>query len=176
MRLKITTMFKTFTPMRPELVLAVDPGYERLGLAILKRNPKKDVLLISLCARTSKELTLPERIGILSKEVVQLLNEHKPDALAMERIYFSKSRSTAMGVAEVRGMLETLAAQHGIPVFQYSPQEVKIAITGYGASDKKAIASMLPSLIELSAKKRLDDELDAIAVGITCLASTRLFT
>jgi crossover junction endodeoxyribonuclease RuvC len=157
----------------PQLILAVDPGYERLGLAVIRRTEKGEELVASLCARTPKELPLSERIGLLAKEVAALIEEHRPDALAMERIYFSKSRSTALGVAEVRGMLETLASQHQLPVFQYSPQEVKLAITGYGASDKKAIASMLPALISMPPGARLDDELDAIAVGITCLASTR---
>lgn len=158
---------------RPNLVLAVDPGYERLGLAIVRRAGAKEHLVFSTCARTSKELSLPERIGLLAKEVEALIQEHCPDALAMERVYFSKSRSTALGVAEVRGMLETIAAQQKLPVFQYSPQEIKLAITGYGASDKKAIASMLPAIIALPPGKRLDDELDAIAVGVTCLSSTR---
>lgn len=159
--------------MRPNLVLAADPGYERLGLAIVRRTARGEELVASTCARTSKELSLPERIGLLSHEVAAIIENYSPDALAMERIYFSKSRSTAFGVAEVRGMLETIAAQHGLPVFEYSPQAIKIAITGYGASDKKAVASMLPSLIALPEKKRLDDELDAIAVGITCIVSTR---
>lgn len=159
--------------MQPNLVLGVDPGYERLGLAIVRRTKNGEELVASSCARTPKEMPLPERIGLLAAEVAALITEHTPDALAMERIYFSRSRSTAMGVAEVRGMLETIAAQHHLPVFEYSPQQVKLAITGYGASDKKAIASMLPALINIPTGRRLDDELDAIAVGVTCLASTR---
>lgn len=161
------------TPTRPNLVLGVDPGYERLGLAILRRIGDREELLVSLCARTPKELPLPERIGLLAQEVERLIDEHRPDTLALERSYFSKSRSTALGVAQVRGMLVTVAAQAGLCVFEYSPQEIKIAVTGYGSSDKKAVAAMLPSLIALPPGKRLDDELDAIAVGITCLASTR---
>lgn len=160
-------------PRAPRLVLAVDPGYERLGLAVVRRIEKGEELVTSLCARTPKELALPERISLLAKEVAALIETHRPDVLAMERIYFSRNSSTALGVAEVRGMLETLACQHGLPVFQYSPQEVKLAITGYGSANKRAVASMLPALISMSQGKRLDDELDAIAVGITCLASTR---
>ena len=76
-------------------------------------------------------------------------------------------------MAEVRGMLTYIAAARGLPLYQYTPAEVKIATTGYGASDKRAVAAMVPRLVALPAKKRLDDELDAIAVGITCLASLR---
>lgn len=78
-----------------------------------------------------------------------------------------------MQVAEVRGMLTYIAARAGLPLYQYTPTEVKIAVTGYGKSDKKAVAAMVPKLIALPIRKRLDDELDAIAVGITCLASVR---
>jgi crossover junction endodeoxyribonuclease RuvC len=162
------------TPTRPELVLAIDPGYERMGIALMKRGKGSEEVVFSACARTSKDLPLPERIGLLASELEGLIKKHAPDAVAIEKVYWSKSRSTALGVAEVRGMLETLASQHSLPVFQYSPQEVKLAVTGYGASDKRAVAMMLPKLVKMGEGKKLDDEMDAIAIGITCLASTRL--
>lgn len=163
------------TPMRPNIILGVDPGYERMGLAVLRREQGNDTLIASLCARTPKELSLPERIGMLSEIVRSLIAEHSPDSLAVERIFWNQSTSTALGVAEVRGMLATLAQEYGLTIFEYSPQQVKVAITGYGASDKKAIAFMIPKLIILPERKRLDDELDAIAIGLTCLASTRSY-
>ena len=93
--------------------------------------------------------------------------------MALEEVYFEKNAKTAMQIAEVRGMLTYLAAAQGLPVHQYTPLQVKVAITGYGKSDKRAIAAIMPRLLVLPNKKRLDDELDAIAVGITCLASVR---
>lgn len=167
-------MSKMSTPTRPERVLAADPGYERLGLAILERTEKAgERVVMSTCVHTPKELSLPERIGLLANAVRAVITEHSPDSFAMERIFFNQSTSTALGVAEVRGMLETLAHEHGLPVHQYAPQQVKIAVTGYGASDKAAVARMVTTLVALPVGKRLDDEIDAIAVGITCLASTR---
>jgi len=154
-------------------VLAIDPGYQRLGIAIVERSGAKEIVVMSKCVETSKELALPERIGILSDAVRKIIEEYIPDSLALERIFFNQSTSTALGVAEVRGMLETLAHQYSLSVHQYSPQQVKIAVTGYGASDKKAVQQMVLTLVQLPALKRLDDEIDAIAVGITCLASTR---
>jgi crossover junction endodeoxyribonuclease RuvC len=94
--------------------------------------------------------------------------------VALEEIYFEKNAKTAMQVAGVAGMLAYIAASHDVPVFQYTPLEVKVATTGYGKSDKRAVAHMVARLVTLPQKKRLDDEVDAIAVGLTCLASSRL--
>ena len=93
--------------------------------------------------------------------------------MALEEIFFEKNAKTAMQVAEVRGALIYIAAAQGLKIYHYTPGEVKIAVTGYGGSDKRAIAAMVPKLLRLPGGKKLDDELDAIAVGITCLASIR---
>jgi crossover junction endodeoxyribonuclease RuvC len=160
-------------------VLAADPGYGRLGLAVLERAPvgaaggTRERVLLSVCVETEKSLSLPERIALLEKEVSSLLETYAPDAVAFEKIFFNQNTSTALGVAEVRGMLQTLAGQRGLPVFQYSPQDVKIAVTGYGKAEKKAVAAMVERLVVLEKRPRLDDEMDAIAIGIACLASTR---
>lgn len=159
--------------MHPNLILAVDPGYDRLGLAILKREGGKEVVVMSMCATSTKNTPLSSRIAELESQVSKLLTEYQPEAIAFEKIFFNQSTSTALGVAEVRGMLETLAGQRGLSVFQYSPQEIKIAVTGYGKSDKKAVAAMVLRLVILPTRPRFDDEIDAIAVGITCLSSTR---
>lgn len=153
-------------------VLAFDPGYERLGVAIVERN-KKEELLFSDCLRTSAKLSLPHRLKELGSAVERLIQEWKPDTIALETVFFEKNAKTVMQIAEVRGMLAYIAARHDIEVLHFAPGAVKVAITGYGRSDKGAIALMIPRLVRLPARKRLDDELDAIAVGLTCLASQR---
>lgn len=154
------------------IILAFDPGYERLGVAVLKKD-KKEELLFSDCVRTSAKLPFPERLKELGDAVIKVIKKYKPDGIALEDVYFEKNAKTAMQVAQVRGVLAYLAAAHDITIHHYTPAQVKIAITGYGRSDKKAIAVMVPKLLGISIDKRLDDELDAIAVGITCLASLR---
>lgn len=154
-------------------VLAFDPGYERLGVAVLDKENGKEVLRYSSCIRTSAKLEFSERLKELGAEVVRLLDEWTPHAVALEEVYFKNNAKTAMQVAEVRGVLTYLAAARNLPVYQYTPLEVKVAVTGHGGSDKSAIALMVPKLLPLPRGKRLDDELDAIAVGITCLASVR---
>ncbi|HVV38776.1 MAG TPA: crossover junction endodeoxyribonuclease RuvC [Candidatus Paceibacterota bacterium] len=154
-------------------VLAFDPGYERLGAAVLQKQNGKEILLYSDCIRTPGKLPFPERLKLLGAAVQVMIEEYKPTEVALEEVYFEKNAKTAMQIAEVRGMLTYIAASHGLVVHQYTPLEVKVAITGYGKSDKSGVAMMVPRLISLPQKKRLDDELDAIAVGLTCLASVR---
>lgn len=154
-------------------VLAFDPGYERLGVAVLEKKNGKEILLYSSCLRTAKTKAFAERLAELGANAEALIEQWKPGAVALEEVFFEKNAKTAMQIAEVRGMLTYIASSRGLPAHQYTPGEVKVAITGSGRGNKRAIALMVPRLLALSSRKRLDDELDAVAVGITCLASLR---
>ena len=165
-------------PNKPQRVLAFDPGFERLGVAILEKqkgNPStplraRETLLYSACIRTKAKLPFAQRLLQLGQEAEVLIKKWKPDAVALEDVYFAKNAKTALKVAEVRGMLSYLAAIHKLTLFEYTPLQVKVAVTGHGRSDKRAVAAMVPRLITLPRRVRLDDEIDAIAVGLTCLA------
>ncbi len=151
-------------------VLSVDPGYDRLGVAILELQNEKETLLYSHCIETDRSLPLPDRlhhIGILFED---LIHTHHPDTLAIETLFFNKNQKTAIGVAQARGMLIYLAKTHHCTVYEFGPQEIKIAITGYGKSDKNAVIDMVKRLVAGAPPIALDDEYDAIAVGVTCLA------
>lgn len=154
-------------------VLAFDPGFERLGVAVLEKTKGKEALLHSACLRTPKTLSFAGRLKVLGLAAEALIEEWSPTAMALEEVFFEKNAKSAMQIAEVRGMLTYIGEKAGLAVHQYTPGEVKIATTGYGRSDKAAIALMVGRLVVLPERKRLDDELDAIAVGITCLASAR---
>lgn len=154
-------------------VLAFDPGYERLGVAVLEKQHGKEVLLHSECVRTPARLPFPERLKLLGDAAQKLLDEWEPAAVALEEVYFERNAKTALQVAQVMGVLGYLAASRGLALYTYTPLEVKVAITGYGRGDKAAIAAMVPRLVALPKRHRLDDELDAIAVGLACLASVR---
>ena len=153
--------------------LAFDPGYERLGVAVVEKQNGKERLLHSACMRTSAALPFATRLKELGAATEALIKKWEPSAVALEEVYFKNNAKTAMQVAEVRGVLTYLAAARDLPVHQYTPMEVKVATTGYGGSDKRAVGLMVRRLITVPAGKKLDDELDAIAVGITCLASLR---
>lgn len=156
-------------------ILAVDPGYERVGIAILEKLPKqKETVVYSECFKTSAKKPLAERILEIGQKIKSIISEYQPKALAIEKLYFETNQKTAMGVSEARGVIIYEASLTNLKIFEYTPLQVKIAITGYGKSDKRQIMSMLSKLIILPNWKEQDDELDAIALGITCLASEKV--
>lgn len=117
-------------------VLAIDPGYGRMGVAVLDKISGEDILVYSNCVETDKALTLPERLMALAQAVERLLKEYKPSFVALEKLFFNKNQKTAMAVAEARGLLIYLAIKYGAKVREFGPQEIKVAVTGYGKSDK----------------------------------------
>jgi crossover junction endodeoxyribonuclease RuvC len=154
-------------------VIAIDPGYGRCGVAIVEKREGKDIWIYSDCIETKAAEGFVERLAQVVAECENLIREHKPDALAMERLFFSNNQKTAMQVAEVRGAILNAAAVAGIPSFEYTPGQVKSATTGSGRADKKQITSMLHMLLKIEKSVTHDDEYDAIAVGITHLAHAR---
>lgn len=150
-------------------ILAIDPGYDRLGIAIVEGNPSRPILIMSECVRPEKGARA-DRLAAVANAVTGAIREYAPEALALETLFFGVNKKTALGVAEARGAILAAAGIASLPVIECTPQQVKIAVTGHGGADKAAIANMVPRLLLLPKKKRLDDELDAIAVGITALA------
>ncbi len=151
-------------------VLAVDPGYDRAGVAILEKNDHKEQLLYSTCIETDKNTDINQRIFTIGSTIEELIITHQPEAVAIEKIFFNKNIKTAIGVAEARGVIIYLANKHQCRVYEFGPQEIKIATTGYGKSDKTAVFDMIKRLVDNTPTNALDDEYDAIAIGITCLA------
>ncbi len=155
-------------------VLAIDPGFGRAGVAVIDRIQNADILQYSACIVTSAQTPFPERLNAVMVEITALIGKHSPTLFALEKLFLTNNQKTAMRVAEVRGALIALAASREIPILEYTPLQVKVAITGYGKSRKSDIMRMLPHLIILpDARTRLDDEYDAIAIGLTALASYR---
>ena len=151
-------------------VLAIDPGYDRLGLAVVEGNPSRPTLLWSGCVTPEKGVRA-SRLARVYTETASAIQRYAPDLLALETIFFSTNVKTAIGVAEARGAVLAAAGAARLLVSEHSPQAVKLAVTGNGRADKAAIARMVPRVIDLPKKKRLDDELDAIALGIAALAT-----
>ena len=155
-------------------ILAIDPGYERMGVAIIEKLPKeKDTLVYSGCFKTSAKLPFHERLILLGKEVERVTKKYKPRALAIEKLYFETNKKTAMGVSEARGVIIYAGTHLGLDLYEYTPPQIKVAVTGYGKADKKMVMDMVPKLIHIKEKIKSDDELDAIAIGLTCLACER---
>jgi len=153
------------------IILGIDPGYDRLGIAIIEKPAKgKEALLYSGCLQTSARDTIYERFQQIGAETARILDEFKPDALSIETLFITKNQKTAMRVAEARGIIMHEAIRRDVPVYEYGPMEIKTAITSDGTSDKERIIKMVRLLVKIpekSGKKALDDEYDAIAVALT---------
>lgn len=169
------TKSRTSIPMRSEIILAVDPGFDRIGLAVMEPGRDKPKLLFSQCLETNSKETRPKRLLFIGENLKSLIKKWQPKALAIETLFFNTNTTSAIGVAEARGIIIYEAAGAGMEIFEYGPQTIKIAVTGYGRADKIQMADMVKKLVNLPEKssKRLDDEVDAIALGITHLASRR---
>lgn len=154
-------------------VLAIDPGYGRCGVAVIEKGNGKESYIYSDCIETSASQAFEERLGVVADECARLIKKHKPDALAMERLFFTSNQKTAMHVAEVRGAILQVAQLAGLPAFEYTPGQIKSATAGHGKADKKQVAQMIHLLLKIEKPIKLDDEYDAIAVGITHLAHAR---
>jgi len=155
-------------------IIAVDPGYERLGIAVLEKTAtSKEQLLFSECFKTKASDAHHIRLAQVADEMVRVITEYQPSILAIETLFFSKNTKTALKVAEARGAIIATSTQAGLDVFEFSPQAIKIAVTGSGSSDKNHITKMIPMLIQISGGKKYDDEYDAIATGLTYFASAR---
>jgi crossover junction endodeoxyribonuclease RuvC len=152
------------------LILGIDPGYDRLGVALVKKEGGKEELVFSDCFLSDKKKALSERLLEIGNELEKLIKEHKPDAIATEKLYFTVNQKTAMSVAEARGVISYLGAKHHIPLTEYTPPEIKLTVTGYGNANKKQVAEMVPRLIKISKSIKYDDEYDAIAIALTHLA------
>lgn len=153
--------------------IGIDPGYDRCGIAVIERMSGRETLLYSCCIVTDRDAPHSQRLHQIGTRFMDILSEYAPSHAGIETLFFNQNRSTAIGVAEARGMLIFLATQHGVEIHEYSPQEVKIAVTGYGKSDKAAVTAMLPRLLGAVPGSAHDDEYDAIAVALTCLAHHR---
>jgi crossover junction endodeoxyribonuclease RuvC len=151
-------------------VLGIDPGYDRMGIGIVELHENQNTVIHSQCIETDSTKDLADRLHTIGTTVETLLQQHKPDAVAIETLFFNKNVKTAIGVAQARGVLLYITRIHNLPVYEFGPQEIKIAITGYGNSDKTAVTNFLSYLVKEVPEKALDDEYDAIAVGLTCLA------
>ena len=156
-------------------ILAIDPGYERLGIAILdKEKGGKEKYIFSECFKTPKELPHSERLGMISAEIKKVIEKWKPEALAIEKLFLATNHKTAMLVSEARGTILSACAEAGLKAFEYSPPQIKLAVCGDGAADKKSIIKMVPLLLSVPPSVKIDDEFDAIAIGLTYFAIERV--
>jgi crossover junction endodeoxyribonuclease RuvC len=148
-------------------ILGIDPGFARVGWATLTVQSSKFKVQSCGCIETSKHTPSQERLVDVYKQVCSLIKKYKPNSLAIEELFFTTNAKTAFKVGEARGVIILAAALQEIPVFSYTPLQVKIAVTGYGKADKIQVGKMVKAILKLTEMPKLDDTVDAIAVGLT---------
>ena len=155
-------------------IIAIDPGYERMGVAILEKSTGKETLIFSECFKTLATESAEERLRLIGTEISSLIKKYQPEALAIETLFFKNNQKTAMHVSEARGVMLYVASILGLNVVEFSPMSIKVAVTGYGNSDKEQVIFMVKKLIQTKDKIKYDDEYDAIALGLTYFASNSI--
>jgi crossover junction endodeoxyribonuclease RuvC len=147
--------------------MGVDPGLTRCGLAVVAGGQGRQVIALDVdVVRTAAGMPLPQRLLTISKHVEHWLDTHRPDVLAIERVFTQQNVSTVMGTAQAGGVIALAAAEHGIDVHFHTPSEVKAAVTGNGRAGKEQVTTMVTKILGLQAKPTPPDAADALALAI----------
>ncbi|MGY3261131.1 crossover junction endodeoxyribonuclease RuvC [Frigoribacterium sp. 2355] len=148
-------------------VLGIDPGLTRCGVGVVEVDAQRRATLVDVqVIRTAPDLALELRLLNLGRGLEALIDEHRPDAMAIERVFAQQNVRSVMGVAQVSGLALRAAAEREIPVTLHTPSEVKAAVTGYGSADKKQVGTMVARLLGLAEAPRPADAADALALAI----------
>jgi len=156
------------------LVLGIDPGLATTGYGLVSDSDQALSLIDFGTLKTSPKDSLGERLLVLYRELGILIDRHHPGAVAVEELFFSRNVRTAMTVGHARGVVLLGAAQSDVPIFEYTPLQVKDAVVGYGRATKNQVQEMVRLLVGMSQIPRPDDAADAIAVAICHIHSSRL--
>ncbi len=159
------------------IILGLDPGLATLGYGVINAVHGNFSVVDYGVVTTPKECTLPERLLQLEEGVTELIETYKPENVAIEELFFSKNITTGIAVAEARGVILLTAVKSlGREVYEYTPNQIKQAITGYGGADKMQMQHMVQALLRLKSVPRPDDAADALAVALCHAQTSRLST
>jgi len=148
-------------------VLGIDPGLTRCGLGVVEGTPGRPLRMLAYgVVRTPAESPVAQRLVLVEAEIERWLDEHRPDAVAVERVFSQHNVRTVMGTAQASGVAMVAAARRGIPVALHTPSEVKAAVSGSGRADKAQVGAMVTRLLRLSEQPRPADAADSLALAI----------
>ena len=156
------------------LAIGIDPGTATTGYGLVRLAPDGGLSAVTFgIISTSKDSSAPARLELLYQQLNGLLTLHRPDTAAVEKLYFQRNVSTALAVGQARGVALLSLQQAGVEVFEYTPNEVKQAVVGYGSAEKRQVQEMVRPLLGLPEIPRPDDAADALAIAITHLNTKR---
>ena len=147
-------------------ILGIDPGYATTGFGLIEADRGSYRLLQYGVVTTPKELPFPQRLEILHSDMLELIDATKPDASAVEELFWGHNITTGIGVSHGRGVILLALQQAGVPIFEYTPMQVKQAVVGYGKAEKRQVMDMTRRLLHMKEVARPDDAADAIAIAL----------
>ncbi|NLT12289.1 MAG: crossover junction endodeoxyribonuclease RuvC [Clostridiaceae bacterium] len=148
------------------IIIGIDPGYAITGYGVIEYSGNRFRVLDYGTITTRAHVPFEQRLLTISSEIESVLSRFCPEVMAIEELFFSKNTTTAIGAAQARGVLILSAAKAGMPVFEYTPMQVKLAVTGYGRADKNQVAQMVKTILCLDHLPKKDDASDALAIAI----------
>jgi len=156
------------------IILGIDPGTATTGYGLIEEKAGNISLIDFGVILTKPDKTLEQRLEILYDQLGDIIDEYNPDEIAVEELFFTNNAKTAMAVGQARGVILLATQKAGIPMSEYTPNQVKNGICGYGAADKKQVQKMVQMLLKLAEVPKPDDAADALAIAI-CHSSSRKF-
>ncbi|MBI5573867.1 MAG: crossover junction endodeoxyribonuclease RuvC [Elusimicrobia bacterium] len=156
------------------IILGIDPGIASCGWAVIEAI-KNEKIKIKNCGviKTSPDISFGQRLFVISSELEKIIQEFRPVAAAVEEIFFAKNVKTAITVGHARGAILLTCARMGLRVFEFTPLQVKQALTGYGQADKNQVGFMVKNILNLKELPKDDNTVDALAIGICCINTNR---
>jgi len=148
------------------LVLGIDPGTAITGVGLIEVVGGRCRLIDGGVIRTPAHTPMPERLLTIHTELSQLIDQYHPQVMAVEQLFHFRNATTVIPVSQARGVVLLAAAQRGLPIFEYTPLQVKMAVVGYGKADKRQVQEMVKQVLKLTAIPKPDDAADALAVAI----------
>ncbi len=153
-------------------ILGIDPGTGILGFGVIDAGAKQ-VMVDAGVIRTKVNQPESERLLTIYQGLQEIVAANKPQAVSVEKLFFARNVTTAMSVAQARGVVLLVAQQHDLPIFEYTPMQIKLSVTGYGKADKKQMQEMVRILLNLKVVPKPDDCADALAAALTYAATIR---
>ncbi|MEE0867281.1 MAG: crossover junction endodeoxyribonuclease RuvC [Clostridia bacterium] len=147
-------------------ILGIDPGIAIVGYGIVEKNANLYKAIDYSAITTKAHTPIEERLEIIYKRMLEIIDVYKPDAMSVEELFFNNNAKTAFAVGQARGVVLLAAVQNHVPIYEYTPLQVKQALTGYGRADKNQIQQMVKSMLGLKSVPKPDDVADALAIAI----------
>lgn len=148
-------------------ILGIDPGYAIVGFGVLDYDGRSFSVVNFGAITTPAEMSFDERLEVIYKDMTDVIAIYKPDAISLEKLFFNTNHTTAIDVAQARGVILLCARQNGVKSFEYTPLQVKNSVVGYGRAEKKQVQEMTRSMLRLKEIPKPDDAADALALAIT---------